>query len=114
MTNRYHVNAGVPLVPLEIACLLPVLLAEPVSWPLTPEASRDRPNRLTVIRILLVSRRGCEGARGRGGARVGVASWWVREWLHRRAGRQGAEPVTLAMGVVPSALPGLLLSGGCR
>ena len=46
------------------------------------------------------------GARGRDGVGGGVASWWVREWLHRRAGRQGVEPVTLAIGVVPMCPPG--------
>ena len=37
---------------------------------------------------------------------VGVAWWRVREWLDRRAGRQGAEPVTLAIGDVPVCPPG--------
>jgi hypothetical protein len=50
-------------------------------------------------RILLVSR-GRFRARDVDGMRGGVAWCWVRKWLDRRAGIQGVEPVTLAIGDV--------------
>src|SRR5829696_5444787 len=57
-------------------------------------------------RILLVSRGLCWGATEEPACVGGVAWWRVREWLDRRAGRQGVEPVTLAIGDVPVCPPG--------
>ena len=62
-------------------------------------ARRSRPNPVGV-------KGRCWGATGEPCCVVGVAWWWVREWLDRRAGRQGVEPVTLAIGDVPVCPPG--------